>query len=1163
MFRHKPAPCCGRRYALWSLCAAVLIAGAALRVDARADAVMVGCSGFVKPSAHLTSLLEQGSNSEPIDYTRVMVELQSHDGFVHERTKCDEDGYYYLMAPSLQDSFLITLRGPPGWSFDATKMVVVDAATCNAGNDVDFHIYGFGLSGHILSQSPSATESGSGSAQGAVKSPEAPLIGPAGILVTIRSVSNNIESSRSGSGSAEEEGVSQQQQQQQEQQLSATAVTDASGAFTFTGLPVGAYELSATHPLWSIRPVTSTLDTSTSIPVEAGWDSTDLGAAFYVGSYDASDAQNQPGVAVVAGRGRVEDGAGRGVEGATVMVDGLSVAVTDAKGAYSFTLPTALLSSPPLQHPSSTPAPPPPPPPPNHHTLSAVRPLYSFSSLPNIALPPATTTTAAAAAAAAANAPAAAGGASATTAVDLPPIRAARYALCGRVEMGGDSSFVPWRRMELSRASEAGGSQEWSAETEDAGTEDAGTKDGTLLSRTKATGGAKRSNTGKSSSSSEFQKARKRAPPVIAEADQDGRFCFMVPRGSYQLVPEISPDEVAAGLVFSPSIMESVTVTSSPVTDIVFKQSHLFISGKVRCLQQCDSAVTVTLLAVTDTMTDGEMEGGTEQQQQQQGQHRGTFLQRVVLRVGGEGGAEGEAGGVGGKGKGRKGEVMTRGTSGSFFFDQLLPGSYRLEARKTPVDASDLQQDEWCWEEGSADVAVYDSPVTNVQLVQRGWRMVVRASMEDRFTLIHSSYDPTDFSVSPGVQEFCVESPGEYTLVMSHACAYYGALSLAFHTNQPKPILLTPTAYRVSGLVFLNTSLLSPSLSLLSLEATTSARSYPDSSSSSSSSVTSSSIESQSMADGSLGSVGSEGGGSLVLRRPPSKEDPVAVYEQSFWLEPNTDLLLSLHHSGFPATCPLPAGAAAGGVKNAGDEGMAGSGEVDLGEVDPGEINLGEGWEQQEQGKQEERNMKLEARDSSIDYPLGESEIPQEQPTPDGTFPFPPLPRLLFYPRAIPVRIDPFKCPMPLPSVWARPGIFLTARITPALPAVNVSVVADSASDARGWEAGEVVGWRLTVGGRGGGEERRGAEGKEGEEERVEEEGLDKESNGEGVVLGPLYDDARYHLELHKEGYIFLSTGANSFTAERVEATQKTCQPGSSSSSSSRTGEQHACKWES
>ncbi|CAI7898233.1 unnamed protein product [Closterium sp. NIES-53] len=452
--------------------------------------------------------------------------------------------------------------------------------------------------------------------------------------------------------------------------------------------------------------------------------------------------------ALVAGSGRVEDGHGRGVEGATVMLDGLSVAVTDAQGDYAFTLPTSLLSS--LHHPSSAapsppPSPPTPPPPPaTTHTITAVRPLYVFPTLSNITLPPAPTTATAATTTATADTTTTTTRSSETeaaapTAVGLPPIRAARYALCGRVEMdpGGESSFVPWRRVELSRAGDFDGSHMDGSQDPSWGAISS-TSSGGISRGSSRSSGSSSSNKGLSK-----QETSRSVAPVIAEADNDGRFCFMVPRGSYQLVPEISPDEVAAGLVFSPSVEESVTVTSAPVTNIVFKQ-------------ECDSTVTVTLWALTDNGADEWADEGTEQQQ-------GTFLQRVVVG-GGEGEAGGKAEGQGGKasgrgkGKGRgggnevKAEVAEKGGAvRSYFFDRLLPGSYRIEVRKAPANATALQNDEWCWEEeGRADVAVFDSPVTNVQLAQRGWRMVVRAAMDDRFTLTHGEYDPTDFSVSVG-----------------------------------------------------------------------------------------------------------------------------------------------------------------------------------------------------------------------------------------------------------------------------------------------------------------------------------------------------------------------------------------------------------------------------
>ncbi|CAI5507649.1 unnamed protein product [Closterium sp. Naga37s-1] len=160
MLRLQLTLCCHQRRALWSLCVTVLITGAAMRVVARDEAVLVGCSGFVKVRRMLScvrrvlscvrrvlscvrrvlscvrrvlscvrrvlscgeahAVVWCGASCGEVAHYGVcgeadhVVELQSHDGsFVHERTHCDEDGYYLLMPPSLQSPRFTFAPSPP------------------------------------------------------------------------------------------------------------------------------------------------------------------------------------------------------------------------------------------------------------------------------------------------------------------------------------------------------------------------------------------------------------------------------------------------------------------------------------------------------------------------------------------------------------------------------------------------------------------------------------------------------------------------------------------------------------------------------------------------------------------------------------------------------------------------------------------------------------------------------------------------------------------------------------------------------------------------------------------------------------------------------------------------------------------------------------------
>ncbi|CAI7780300.1 unnamed protein product [Closterium sp. NIES-53] len=169
------------------------------------------------------------------------------------------------------------------------------------------------------------------------------------------------------------------------------------------------------------------------------------------------------------------------------------------------------------------------------------------------------------------------------------------------------------------------------------------------------------------------------------------------------------------------------------------------------------------------------------------------------------------------------------------------------------------------------------------------------------------------------------------------------------------------------------------------------------------------------------------------------------------------------------------------------------------------------------------------------------STLEREQPQSGADSPpvFPPPRRLLFYPRSLKVQVSPLQCPPPLPPVDARPGLYLTGWLFPPLPRVNVSVVADADSANAGWQKGQVVMWAETVG------RVRGVEGEgsavgsgEGSVERSGEGSVERRQHGgmegEVFVVGPLNDDATYHVELQKAGYVFKALGDNSFEAQKL-----------------------------
>ncbi|CAI6000500.1 unnamed protein product [Closterium sp. NIES-64] len=952
---------------------------------------VIGCGGFVQASRQLASL--RADSDASLDYSRLVVELRTQEGMVKEQAHCAPNGYYFLPVYT-QGTFELAVRGPPGWSFEPESVsVTVDGEACNGNRDVNFHHKGFGLAGKVLGpESPSCA---------------AQAKGPAGVTVTV---------TRAGSEGGESKGAAE---------VVATAVTDGTGGFRFSDLLVGTYTLSASHPTWPIKLLGNP-------KVDLGWGSMELLDLFQVAGYSLSgsvEAQNNPvpgvqiflfsdsvqkiptcpagpGSSPLPGKtplchtttgadgrfsfrelpcgafslvpqykgeatvfemapkemtvavghadaataepfqvrgfsvsGRVEDSAGEGVEGATVLLNGQPRAVTDAQGQYSLHQITS-----------------------GQYALSASKPRYAFTPLPSLSIVP--------------------------SASLLPPLRASHYELCVATLLDDGSAF------------QAGGRQV------------------ALTGR----GGEE-------------------VAPQAKKTDADGRVCFMVPPGTYQLAPHVLPAEAAAGLAFAPALA-TVTVTSKPVTGVSFNQSHLSVSGRVICIDGCDRSVRVSLASI------GPLTGSADS-------------------------AAAAAAAAGAASR----SVFLKEKDGSFLFEKVVPGKYRIEASKQVIQGSDMAGDQWCWKTQSADVAVSDSSVVGVALEQSGWRVEIDAAMEDTVSMVHGETALPAVKLKKGLQHVCVAASGSYSLRFPDSCVMYGEEGVYYHTQEVKVIRLRPSAYRVSGLVRVNASLF-PSAASVAPHA--SARLF-------------------SPTNGSLLSHTP-----LSLVSAPNATHPVAVYAQEHWVAGGGELLLGWYHDG--------------GV---GDDGST------LDDV-------------------------ADALKSAHISTLEREEPP---PKADASPVFPPPRRLLFYPRSLKVQVAPLQCPPPLPTVDARPGLYLTGWVFPPLPRVNVSVVADADSANAGWQKGQMVMWAETVGRVRGVEGEGSAEGSaEGSGERRQHGGvegemfvvgplnddatyhveLQKSVEGEMFVVGPLNDDATYHVELQKTGYVFKALGDNSFEAQKL-----------------------------
>ncbi|CAK9310181.1 unnamed protein product [Citrullus colocynthis] len=507
-----------------AVCVAILIYSISV---ASADSIH-GCGGFVEASSSL--IKSRKPNDGKLDYSHITVELRTVDGLVKDRTQCAPNGYYFIPVYD-KGSFVITINGPEGWSWNPDKVpVLVDDSGCNGNEDINFRFTGFTLSGKVT---------------GAVGGESCSNLngGPANVNVELLSPNGDVVSS---------------------------ALTSQEGNYLFSNIIPGRYNLRASHPDINVEARGST-------EVELGFGNRIVNEIFYVAGYDVRGfvvAQGNPilGVhfylfsddvkevdcpqgpgnapghkkalchavsdadgmfrfqAIPCGRyellpyykgentifdvspriisvnvdhqhttisqkfqvtgfsigGRVVDANDAGVEGVKITVDGHERAVTDKEGFYKLDQVTS-----------------------NHYTIEARKEHFKFNKLENYMVLP--------------------------NMISVADIKATLYDVCGVVQTIGDG----------------------------------------YKSKVALTHGPEN------------------VKPQVKQTDESGNFCFEVPPGEYRLSAMAISPESAPGLLFSPSYVD-VTV-KSPLLNVAFSQALVNILGSVTCKERCGSSVSITL----------------------------------------------------------------------------------------------------------------------------------------------------------------------------------------------------------------------------------------------------------------------------------------------------------------------------------------------------------------------------------------------------------------------------------------------------------------------------------------------------------------------------------------------------------------------------------------
>jgi hypothetical protein len=180
---------------------------------AAADTDVLGCGGFIRPSAALVA-----ADSKP-DMASIKVQLLSSANFVRDEMPCAPNGYFFFELAD-RGGFSIAVMQAGGWNVEPASGYALENAKACEGRDLNFTLTGFAVTGTVTAHGLSH--------------------GPSGVGVSLAL----------GSGAPV-----------------ASTTTGPGGAFVLSNVPAGSYTLTASHPQWQLLlsslPVTVAADSVT------------------------------------------------------------------------------------------------------------------------------------------------------------------------------------------------------------------------------------------------------------------------------------------------------------------------------------------------------------------------------------------------------------------------------------------------------------------------------------------------------------------------------------------------------------------------------------------------------------------------------------------------------------------------------------------------------------------------------------------------------------------------------------------------------------------------------------------------------------------------------------------------------------------------------------
>ena len=229
--------------------------------------------------------------------------------------------------------------------------------------------------------------------------------------------------------------------------------------------------------------------------------------------------------------------------------------------------------------------------------------------------------------------------------------------------------------------------------------------------------------------------------------DQGGKYCFEVKEGSYKIYPVLTDEEKKSDLHLQPEFQD-IEIIDKPFLDVNFYQSKVKISGKIKCIKNCQNEKNIKIKL-----------SSTKNEQFQE-----TFMDPKTME---------------------------------YTFENILSGQYKISIIKN----------EWCWKQESQIIKVQNIDIENLNFEQSGYSLFYVTHHDINALCKNVETNNTyEIVLKKDSDKLCLPNEGKH-IIYPKSCYLFAQNEYTYDTNnnhEQNIFELNPTELRTKGKIILD-----------------------------------------------------------------------------------------------------------------------------------------------------------------------------------------------------------------------------------------------------------------------------------------------------------------------------------------------------------------------